>query len=142
MEAAEDKTKKEETMKPNDGKGEIPNRDSNGRFFPAGRMDPKQTVTHRWMEEEEKLAKIYVQVCEQIGQAKLIKFLDIKQHRVGSRTGTFFLGFLSGIAFAIGEGRKKNKRVPVLTLLNETRDVEKNILRFEHRWHELVKQGR
>jgi hypothetical protein len=129
-------------MKPNDGKGGIPNRDSKGRFFPAGQMDPQQTVTHRWMEEEEKLAKIYVQVCEQIGQAKLIKFLDIKQYRVGSRTGIFFSGFLTGIGFAIGKGRKKNKRVPVLTLLKETIGVEKNILRFEHKWHELVKQGR
>ena len=54
-------------MKPNDGKGETPNRDSKGRFFPPGQMDARQTMTRRWMEEEEKLAKIYAQVCEQIG---------------------------------------------------------------------------
>ena len=128
-------------MKPNDGKGEFPNRDSKGRFFPASQMDAKQIVTDKWMKEEERLAKIYAQVCEQIGQAKLIKFLGIKKHRAGRRADTFFIGFLTGIAFAAGEGKKKNKRVPVLALLNETRGVEKNIIRFERRYTKLVKQG-
>jgi len=128
-------------MKPNDGKGETPNRDSNGRFFPPGQMDARQTMTRRWMEEEEKLAKIYAQVCEQIGRPKLIKFLGIKKHRARPRTDTFFFGFLTGIDFATGKGKKKNKRVPVLMLLNETIGVEKNIARFEHRYTELVKRG-
>ena len=122
------------------------NRDSKGRFFPAGRRDAKQETWDRRAGEENKLAGIYVEICKRIGQPKLIRYLDIKHYpetghwRVGYRTSIFFFGFLAGITFGVEKGHRAKKIASILALLYETGPIEKNILRLDRRYTKLVKQ--
>jgi hypothetical protein len=126
--------------------GPAPNRDSRGRFLQPSRRDAEQIAWDRQAEEESKLAKVYVEICKQIGQPELVGFLDIRQYpetghwRVGHKTGTFFFGFLAGISFSVGKGKKKSEIASMLAFLDEARGIEKNLLRIEHRCTALVKQ--
>jgi hypothetical protein len=124
--------------------GSFKNRDSGGRFFPAGRMDARQKVMHRLNEEENKLVKIYTKLCKLTGSPVTAKFLEIKQYpesgnwRIGSWVGTFFSGFLAGIIFAV---KKKNNVFSAVALLEEARTIRKKIYQLKKGNIRLVKKG-
>jgi hypothetical protein len=121
------------------------NRDSKGRFFPAGRMDAEQKNSQRWLEEKNKLARLYVELCEKIGDPDLAKHLDIRQHpetgnwHIGHRTANFFYGFSLGALFGQKEG--KDKILAVSSLLIEAWAIEKNISRINDERVKLIQQG-